>query len=113
MPRDPRRLRGPGVAYLSRRTLEERGDPGPHFAHFVPDLAIEIDLRSGRKPGGQQRIRDYIDAGVPLVWSIDPDTRSAVVYRQDGSVTELSHQDSLDGESVVPGFRLPLDALFK
>lgn len=111
--RDPRRLRGPDVAYVSEAKLREHGDPGDHFARFVPDLAIEIDLSSGRKPGGLQRIRDYLEAGVPLVWTIDPGKRSATVYRQDGSTTQLTEHDTLEGEDIVPGFRLPLAALFR
>ncbi len=111
--RDPRRLRGPDIAYLSEARLLEYGDPGPRFARFHPDLVIEIDLSSGRKPGGQQRIRDYLEAGVPLVWAIDPKRRAASVYRQDGSVTELTEHDALDGEDVLPGFQLPLATLFK
>lgn len=111
--RNPRRLRGPDVGYLSERTLQEFGDPGARFARFTPDLAVEIDLRSKRKPGGQQRIRDYLEAGVPLVWSIDPRTRSAVVSRQGHSPIELSEHAVLDGDDVIPGFRLPLADLFK
>lgn len=111
--RDPGRLRGPDVAYVSEAKLRVHGDPGEHFARFVPDLAIEIDLSSGRKPGGLQRIRDYLEAGVPLVWTIDAGKRNATVYRQDGSITHLTEHDTLDGEDIVPGFRLPLNVLFR
>lgn len=109
--RDPRRLRGPDVAFVSGRKLLEHGDPGLGFGHYAPDLAVEVELRSGRKPGGMQRVRDYLEAGVALVWAIHPRRRAATVYRQDGSRTELGETDSLDGEDVVPGFRLPLAKL--
>jgi Uma2 family endonuclease len=110
--RDPRRLRGPDIAFVSGKKLLEHGDPGEHFARFVPDLAIEIDIAGGRKPGGLQRIRDYVESGVPLTWAIHPRSRTATVYRRDGTVSELDQHGVLDGEDVVPGFLLPLETLF-
>jgi Uma2 family endonuclease len=114
--RDPTRLRGPDVAFVSEAKLREHFDPERdfgRFGRFVPDLAVEIDLSGGRKPGGRQRIREYLEAGVPLVWVIEPSTRSATVYRRDGSTVELSAHDALEGEDIVPDFRLPLSTLFR
>jgi Uma2 family endonuclease len=39
------------------------------------------------------------------VWVIDPEARSASVYRSLTSVRTLSDEDELDGEDVLPGFR--------
>jgi Uma2 family endonuclease len=111
--RDPRRLRSPDVSFVGQKKLAEHGEADERFARFVPDLAIEIDLTSDRKPGGIQRIRDYLESGVPLIWAIHPRTQTATVYRQDGSVVELDKTDVLDAEDIIPGFLLPLDALFK
>jgi Uma2 family endonuclease len=110
---DPRRVRGPDVAFVSDQRLDQHGDPGRRFARFVPELAVEVDITSGRKPGGQQRIRDYLEAGLSLVWVIQPDTRSATVYRSDGSTIALTEADALDGEDILPGLQLPLRRLFR
>jgi Uma2 family endonuclease len=109
--RDPRRMRGPDVAFVSGQKLREHGPAGFGFGHYAPDLAVEVELSSGRKPGGLQRVRDYLDGGVTLVWTIHVQRRAATVYRQGGSTIELGAADSLDGEDVVPGFRLPLAKL--
>lgn len=111
LPIDPERVRSPDVSYVAREKVEAHADPERIF-RCVPDLAIEIDLTSGKKPGGQQRIIDYIAASVPLVWAVDPRTRTAMVYRPDGSARLLRGRDVLTGEEVVPGFRLPLEELF-
>jgi Uma2 family endonuclease len=108
---DRERMRGPDVSYVAReKTI---GIDWERLFRGVPDLAVEIDLTSGRKPGGQQRIVDYLTAGVKLVWVIDPHSRTAVIYHQDGSA-RLVHTDGvLDGEDVVRGFRLPIAELFR
>jgi Uma2 family endonuclease len=107
---DPERLRGPDVSYVEWSKLE--GQDPHRFFRVVPDLAIEIDLTSGKKPGGQQRIIDYLQAGVRLVWAIDIYTRTAMVYRPDGSARLIGADEALDGEDVLPGFRLPVAELF-
>jgi Uma2 family endonuclease len=109
--RDRQRMRGPDVAYVSREKAAAHQDP-EKLLRCVPDLAIEIDLSSGKKPGGQQRIIDYLDAGARLVWAIDPHTRTAVAYRPDGSAQLVRESGTLDADDVVPGFLLPLADLF-
>ena len=46
------------------------------------------------------------------MWLIYPATRSATVYRSLTDIQELSEDDSLDGQDVVPGFACDLRALF-
>src|SRR5919108_2810261 len=65
--RDPERMRGPDVAYVTKASFQRYGHPGARLARFAPDLAIEIDVHGPRKQGGMQRVRDYLDAGVRLV----------------------------------------------
>jgi Uma2 family endonuclease len=43
--RDPRRMRGPDVAYVERSRLE--GQDPERLIRGVPDLAVEIDLFEG------------------------------------------------------------------
>ena len=111
LPRDPERMRAADVAYIRQSKVEAIADPERLF-RGVPDLVIEIDLASAKKPGGQQRVLDYLEGGVPLVWVIEPYTRTAMAYRPDGTARLVRTDEVLDAEEVVPGFRLPLGALF-
>lgn len=108
--RDRERLRGPDVSYIQKEKLA--GIDPVRLFRGVPDLAIEVDLASGRKPGGQQRIVDYLEAGVRLVWAIDPHSRTAMMYRPDGTARLVRSDEELDGEDVVAGFRLRIAELF-
>ena len=107
--RDPERMRGPDVMYVQRSKLE--GQDLERIFRGIPDLAVEIELSSAKKPGGHQRVVDYLEAGVRLVWAIDPRSRTAMVYRPDGSARLLRANEALDGEDVIPGFRLELSEL--
>lgn len=111
LPGDLERMRGPDVSFVSEAKVRAHPDPERLF-RCTPDLAIEIDIASQRKPGGEQRIADYLKAGVRLIWAIHPRTRTANVYRADGTSRKLREHDVLDGEDVVPGFQLPLTELF-
>lgn len=115
VPGDPERVRGPDVAFVSDETLAAAGgEPRKSFARLAPDLAIEVhspeNARDAR--GFHQKIRDYLDAGVRLIWAIYPDGRYATALHLDGSARLLRESEALDGEHVLPGFRLPLAKLF-
>lgn len=83
------------------------------FFPEAPDLAIEVIsfLDTSNDIRRKQALYDRI--GVPLVWWIDPDHRTATVHAPGRPVRHLTELDLLDGESVVPGFSLPLASLFQ
>ena len=111
--RDPERLRAPDVCWVSDETLARwGGEPRRGWARGVPDLAVEIDSPSRRPAVEQRRIQDYLDAGVRLLWVIHVEAGSATAYQADGSARLLRVGDALEGGSVLPGFRLPLEKLF-
>jgi Uma2 family endonuclease len=59
-----------------------------------------------------EKMEEYLAAGVPLVWVIDPENEIAYVHRKDGSVTKFKRDDELSGEDVLNGFRCKLADLF-
>ena len=111
--RDPERLRGPDVSFVSAERLRVAGgEPETGWFRLVPDLVVEVDS-PGRRPAlEQQRIQDYLDAGVRLLWLIHVETQSATVYRSDGTARLVRADEALDGEAVLPGLRVPVANLF-
>jgi hypothetical protein len=61
----------------------------------------------------QDKVAEYLAAGVRLVWVVDPQRRQVHRYREDGTAEVLQESDTLDGEGVVPGFRLPVADLLR
>lgn len=108
--RDPDTVRGPDIAFFSSERIPESGYATTFWG--PPDLAVEITSPSNRASATQEKVADYLDAGVRVVWIVDPPTRSVTVYESGGSARLLRHDQVLEGGDVLPGFRLPLAALF-
>jgi Uma2 family endonuclease len=83
------------------------------FGEFPPDLAVEILAPDETPKDYARKVREYLAWGVTLVWLIDPNSRTVWVYRKGRKPKRLSENDELDGEDVIPGFRLPVARLFE
>jgi len=103
---DPDTVRAADVAFVGRARLP---DPPPRgFAILAPDLVVEV-LSPDDRPGEiATKVADWLLAGSRLVWIVDPVGRRARVYRADGTDATLGEHDALDGETVLPGLRIPL-----
>lgn len=108
----PGLLRAPDLAFASWDRFPEGRLPKEPIPTLVPDLAIEILSQSNTDREMERKRGEYFGQGVSLVWEIDPETRTATVYRPDGTVMELTEADRLDGGDVLPGFSLALSDLF-
>jgi len=79
---------------------------------MAPDLAIEV-LSPGDRPDEiREKVQEWIARGTLLVWVINPETRSAQAHRSNGDVGFINPNECLDGEAVLPGFRIGLKELF-
>lgn len=78
-----------------------------------PDLAIEVQSPGQALNGLTKKAKAYQQAGVQLVWIIQPNKKIAAVFRQ-GYNTPVMIQPGgeLDAGEVIPGFKLKLDQLF-
>lgn len=100
----PNLVRKPDVSFVRRGRL-----PGERLplgnARITPDLAVEVVSPNDTYYEVERKVQEYLRAGVPLVWVVNPSTRMARVHRPGGSLTDLEAHQELDGENVVPGFR--------
>jgi Uma2 family endonuclease len=48
-----------------------------------------------------------------MVVVVNPDKRTATVYRSRSEITVLTEHEELDGGDVVPGWRLPVREIFR
>jgi len=100
-------VRCPDTTFTAAGRFDEKERPND-FVPVPPDLAVEIVWRGDRAREVLDKVGEYLDAGVRLVWVIDPESRTATRYRSLNDVGALSAADDLDGEDVLPGFRCRL-----
>ena len=109
---DPDTVRAPDAAFVSQSRLSADEIPDGYI-DLAPDLVIEVVSPNDRRREVREKVEEWLNAGVRLVWVLYPTTRSAIIYRSLNDVTHLAADDYLDGEDVVPGFRCRLGELFE
>lgn len=105
-------VRLPDVAFVPWERLPGRVYPKDPIPDLVPTLAVEVLSESNTQGEIDRKLREYFLAGVLRVWVVDPELRTVRVYTDPGTFTTLREGQSLDGETVVPGFSVPLTRLF-
>ena len=101
-------VRFPDVAFIAYDRIPEGADPKTPVPDWIPTLAVEVLSESNTKAEMTRKLRDYFEAGVELVWYVDPSDRTVRVYHSPEAVVTLTEADNLDGEQLLPGFRLSI-----
>lgn len=110
-PQHPNSVRKPDVAFVRFGRLPEE-EPADAYDQLAPDLAVESVSPNDTVLELEEKLEDYLRAGVRLIWVINPDLRTLTVHRPDGSVAVLRNGDEIDGEAVLPGFHCQLSDIF-
>ncbi len=106
-------MRAPDAAWVSRMKWDRLSQAEKDkFAPIVPDFVIELKSPSDSLSALQNKMGEWVANGVLLAWLIDPETKVAFIYKPDQPTTTVNSFDSfLNGENVLPGFKLDLSKL--
>ncbi len=105
-------VRIPDVAFISWARLPGGEVPEAPIPRLAPDLAVEVLSRSNTPSEMRGKREEYFEAGVALVWMVDPEERRVTVFTSPEDSVAHHSSDVLDGGTVLPGFSLALDDLF-
>jgi Uma2 family endonuclease len=105
-------IRMPDVAFFSWARLPDGEIPDDPAPEIAPDLAVEVLSRSNSAGEMSRKLREYFEAGVRLVWYVDPLAKSVTVYTSLARSKVVPLTGTLDGGKVLPGFELPVRDLF-
>ena len=111
LPDRPNLVRKPDVSFIRLGRLPNEELPNGHI-RLPPDLAVEVVSPNDLYYEVEEKVREYRQAGVRLLWIVVPPSRSVLVRRLDGTITEAHEGDELSGEDVVPGFRCRVADIF-
>jgi Uma2 family endonuclease len=100
-------IRSPDASFVAAGRFPDEQLP-EGFPSLAPDLAVEVVSPGDRPRYVLDKVGEYLEAGVRLVWVIDPHARRATEYRSLSEVREIGLDDALEGGEVLPGYRCPL-----
>jgi Uma2 family endonuclease len=108
----PGLVRMPDVAYASWSRFPGGRLPNDPIPDLAPDLAVEVLSRSNTPAEMERKRREYFEAGVTVVWMVEPRQRTVSVFSSPEESVDFTEEDTLDGGDVLPGFQLKLRDLF-
>jgi Uma2 family endonuclease len=111
--RDPDTVRGADLAYYSFGRLPAGGIPQGDYFDVVPELVVEVRSPSDRWRKVIVKVGEYLTAGVAVVIVLDPQTRSAQIYRDEGLPQTFGPDDTLTLPDVLPGFEMGVRRVFE
>jgi Uma2 family endonuclease len=110
--RDPDLLRAPDVSYVRADRITPGGVPEA-FWTIPPDLAVEIVSPSETADDVRSKVRDFLAAGTPILWTVYPRPREVEVHTPDGLARTYSGDDVIEHADVLPGFSCKVTELFE
>jgi len=101
---------GPDISFfgLEKQSLRE---PKRRVQPFVPDLAVEIVSPDDTFDALAQKTGRYRKCGTAEVWIVSPVAQEVLVYSERGDC--ILRGDALLSTPLIPGFRIPVRALFE
>lgn len=103
--------RKPDVVYVRVARFPKAEMPvGDLF--FAPDLVVEVLSAGNSGIEVDEKLDEYLAAGVGLVWIVNPDSRTIHVFRSDGTNRRYRLSETIENEPLLPGFRLLLADIF-
>ena len=105
-------VRIPDVSFISWSRFPETKLPRCPIPLLIPDLAVEVLSEGNTKTELDAKLLKYFEAGVRMVWYVDPLTRTAILYEGIDLIQPIGCAGDLHGGDVLPGFRVSLKAVF-
>jgi Uma2 family endonuclease len=103
-------VRAPDVAYVPRDRVSDL-DP-KHALKVVPALAVEVLSASSTAREMSRKIQQYRDAGIELIWVVDPE-KCEVNIHSSLPLRTLRKGDTLRDDNILPGLSISISAIFE
>jgi Uma2 family endonuclease len=111
--RDPDRVVGADVVFVANRSLPIRVSARGGYLETIPDLVVEVRSPNDTLPSVPDKVRDYLTAGVRVVWVADPAAQTITAHRRDQEPQVHVAADMLTVEDIIPGFRVRVQDMFE
>ena len=109
---DPEKVRRADVAFHSLDTLSDDEATTQGHCRVVPDFVVEVISPNDMFYKVGKKLKEWLKAGVKLVWLVDPDEKTLYAYYADGTSKLFNMGDTITAAPVLPEFAQPLADFF-
>ena len=103
-------VRAPDVSFI--RAERARGLDLERRFEDAPDLAVEIISPSETAAEIAHKVRQYLHAGVEVVWVLYPRDRTIHVFESSHKARILEAEEMLEAPTLLPGFSVRVSEFF-
>ena len=104
---------GRGIRFSFKVAVQSPCSQRRRYGRWFPTWRSRSSARPNSAVEVQTKIDEYFEAGVSGVWVIYPKQKKIHIYASPTQIQVVQLGDELDGGDLLPGFRLPLSALFE
>ena len=108
---NPDHVRAPDVAFIRQERAAAAGKVEGYWPG-APDLAVEVISPNDRYTEVEEKVADWLAAGVQLVVLVNPRNRTVTCRRPGQSPVILTEADTLEGGDVVPDWQMAVGDIF-
>lgn len=101
--------RRPDVVYFQHDRLAA---PTQEPIRVAPNWVVEVLSPHDNALEVDEKIEEYLRAGVDLVWIVNPQTRTVRVHHINGGISLFHESDTITADPVLPGFSSPVSDFF-
>lgn len=110
--RNPDSVVGPDAAFISKARLPIKKTP-EGYLETIPDLVVEVVSKNDTRQYLERKTRDYLQAGVNIVWLVEPAKRTLVEHRLGQVPRTFDVSATVELPDLIPGFQLRLADVFE
>ena len=107
----PNHGRKPDVSFVKFDRLVDKKVPVGDIL-LSPDLVVEVLSPGNTGIELEDKLDEYLGAGVPMVWIVNPDRQTIRIYRNDGTTRVFRGREIMENQPGLPGFRLVTADIF-
>ncbi len=108
---DPDTVRGPDIMVFQDSITKE--ETSRKFTQRIPQLIIEVLSPEDRMSKTLQRLHQYFERGVPVVWVVDPENNLITEHRSGKEPTVKGEGEEISAEDVLPQCQFQVSDFFK
>lgn len=115
-PDDREKVRKSDVSFIRAGRLPNERPPDG-WVGITPDLVVEVLSPGDTAYEIDQKVNEYLAAGVLIIWVVNPRTRTVRIHRpqndERGPISFLNESDTITGERVIADFECRVAEFFQ